>query len=43
MSKTIVITGVSKGLGLAMTEQFIKQQHTVLGCARSPQVIHQLQ
>lgn len=43
MGKTIVITGVSKGLGLAMTEQFIKQQHTVLGCARSPQVIERLQ
>lgn len=43
MRKTVVITGVSKGLGLAMTEQFIKQQHTVIGCARSPQVIERLQ
>lgn len=43
MAKIVVITGVSRGLGLAMTEQFIKEKHTVLGCARSPQVIQQLQ
>ena len=34
MTKLIVITGVSRGLGQAMTEQFIKLGHTVLGCAR---------
>ncbi len=36
MSKIIVITGVSRGLGLAMVEQFIQQKHTAIGCARSP-------
>lgn len=35
MTKLIVITGVSRGLGLAMTEKFIELGHTVLGCARS--------
>jgi NAD(P)-dependent dehydrogenase (short-subunit alcohol dehydrogenase family) len=35
MTKLIVITGVSRGLGQAMTEGFIQLGHTVLGCARS--------
>jgi len=35
MAKLIVITGVSRGLGQAMTEGFIQLGHTVLGCARS--------
>lgn len=43
MAKIVVITGVSRGLGLAMTEQFIKEKHTVLGCARSPEVVEKLQ
>jgi NAD(P)-dependent dehydrogenase (short-subunit alcohol dehydrogenase family) len=33
--RRIVITGVSRGLGLAMTEEFIRRGHIVLGCARS--------
>lgn len=43
MSKLILITGVSRGLGLAMTEQFIKEKYTVIGCARSPIVVEELQ
>lgn len=39
MAKTshlrIVLTGVTRGLGRAMAEQFIEQGHTVLGCGRS--------
>ena len=35
----IVLTGVSRGLGLAMTEGFIERDHTVSGCARSPEKI----
>ncbi len=42
MHQSIVITGVSRGLGLAMAEQFIERGHTVLGCARSPEAIQQL-
>lgn len=38
----IVITGVSQGLGLAMTEQFIQLGHTVLGCARNSAVVEKL-
>jgi NAD(P)-dependent dehydrogenase (short-subunit alcohol dehydrogenase family) len=36
MSKTrrILITGAGRGLGLAMTENFIDLGHTVLGCSR---------
>jgi NAD(P)-dependent dehydrogenase (short-subunit alcohol dehydrogenase family) len=33
--KRIIVTGVSRGLGLAMTEAFIEGGHTVWGCARS--------
>src|SRR5580693_1100218 len=33
--KTILITGVSRGLGRALTEEFIRLGHTVIGCGRS--------
>ncbi len=42
MKKIILITGVSRGLGLAMTEKFIDLGHTVLGCARSPEAVEKL-
>lgn len=42
MKKTIAITGVSRGLGLAMTEEFIRLGHTVCGCARSPEMVEKL-
>jgi NAD(P)-dependent dehydrogenase (short-subunit alcohol dehydrogenase family) len=41
--KTILITGVTRGLGRAMTEEFVRLGHTVLGCGRSEQEIAQLQ
>ena len=34
-SRRVVITGVSRGLGQAMVEQFISLGHQVAGCARS--------
>ena len=43
MAKLIVITGVSRGLGKAMTEGFIQSGHTVLGCARSEVGVEKLQ
>ena len=43
MSKLILVTGVSRGLGRAMTEQFIERGHTILGCARNEQEIAKLQ
>ncbi|WP_341526688.1 SDR family NAD(P)-dependent oxidoreductase [Nostoc sp. UHCC 0302] len=42
MTKLILITGVSRGLGYAMTEQFIHQGHTVIGCARSQKAVDKL-
>lgn len=38
-AKTVLITGVSRGLGRAMTEEFIRLGHAVIGCARSVEVV----
>jgi len=43
MPKTILITGVSRGLGRALTEEFIRLGHVVIGCGRSEKEIAQLQ
>ncbi len=40
--KVIVLTGVTRGLGLAMTEKFIELGHTVLGCGRTIEMIENL-
>jgi NAD(P)-dependent dehydrogenase (short-subunit alcohol dehydrogenase family) len=40
--KTILITGVTRGLGRAMTEEFIRLGHTVLGCGRAEKETGQL-
>ena len=37
--KRVLITGASRGLGLAMTEEFIKRGCTVIGCARSQEAV----
>ena len=43
MSKRrVLITGVTRGLGRAMAEEFARQGHTVLGCGRSEKAIEQL-
>lgn len=36
MPRTIVITGVSRGLGRALAHRWIDGGHTVAGCSRSP-------
>ena len=41
-NKTILITGVSRGLGRAMAEEFIRLGHTVAGCGRSEKHIAEL-
>ncbi len=41
-SKTIVITGVSRGLGRALTDRLISMGHKVLGCARSQDAVREL-
>jgi NAD(P)-dependent dehydrogenase (short-subunit alcohol dehydrogenase family) len=38
----IVITGVTRGLGRALTEEFIRAGHTVIGCGRSGDAIFDL-
>jgi len=38
-SKTILITGVARGLGRAMLDEFARHGHTVLGCGRRPEGI----
>jgi NAD(P)-dependent dehydrogenase (short-subunit alcohol dehydrogenase family) len=40
--KRILITGVSRGLGRAMTGEFIRLGHTVIGCGRSEKAIAEL-
>lgn len=38
----VVITGVSRGLGRAMAEEFIRRGHTVVGCGRSAEAMAEL-
>jgi NAD(P)-dependent dehydrogenase (short-subunit alcohol dehydrogenase family) len=40
--KIVVITGCSRGLGLAMVEEFIERGWTVAGCARTKAVVRDL-
>lgn len=42
-SKTILITGVSRGCGRALTEEFIRLGQVVIGCGRSEKEIAGLQ
>jgi len=42
MSKIILITGVSKGLGHAMAKGFAREGHTVVGCGRNPEALEKL-
>lgn len=42
MKKTVLITGVSRGLGRAMTAEFVRLAHTVIGCGRDAKAIAQL-
>jgi NAD(P)-dependent dehydrogenase (short-subunit alcohol dehydrogenase family) len=42
MGKRIVVTGVARGLGRAICEVLVRQEHTIIGCARSPAAIESL-
>jgi NAD(P)-dependent dehydrogenase (short-subunit alcohol dehydrogenase family) len=39
MGKTIVITGVTRGLGRALAEWFMAHGHTVVGCGRGAAIL----
>lgn len=41
-SKIIVITGVTKGLGRALVEEFIRLGHKIAGCGRNSNAIEEL-
>lgn len=40
--RVILLTGVSRGLGRAMIQEFVERGHTVLGCARSADALAEL-
>ncbi len=40
--KIVLITGVTRGLGRAMADEFTRLGHTVLGCGRSKFAIQQM-
>jgi NAD(P)-dependent dehydrogenase (short-subunit alcohol dehydrogenase family) len=40
--RCVVLTGVSRGLGRAMAQQFADRGHTVIGCARSEAAVAEL-
>src|SRR5262245_38137858 len=40
--KIILITGVTRGIGRAMVDEFARLGHTVLGCGRTTKEIEQL-
>jgi len=42
LQRRVVITGVSRGLGRAMVEEFARLGHVVVGCSRSQQGIAEL-
>jgi NAD(P)-dependent dehydrogenase (short-subunit alcohol dehydrogenase family) len=41
--KTVLLTGVSRGLGRALALELARRGHSVIGCARSPDKICSLQ
>ncbi len=43
MSRVILITGVSRGIGRALVGEFVKAGHTVYGCARGEVGIEELE
>ncbi|MBC8242965.1 MAG: SDR family NAD(P)-dependent oxidoreductase [Verrucomicrobia bacterium] len=43
MAKTIVITGVTRGIGRSLAGEFARLGHTVIGCGRSAEPVDGLQ
>src|SRR5947209_18989704 len=42
MSRVIVLTGVTRGLGRALVERFVPAGHRVFGCGRSEEQVREL-
>ena len=42
MSKTVVITGANRGLGLELCKQYLAEGHKVYACCRSPESAEEL-
>ncbi|MGE3164911.1 MAG: SDR family oxidoreductase [Planctomycetota bacterium] len=42
MNKNIVITGVTRGIGRALADEFVRLGHTVIGCGRARSQIEDL-
>lgn len=42
MTKNILVTGCSRGLGRALVDRFVEQGHVVVGCARSVSSLQEL-
>ena len=40
--KLIIITGVTRGLGRALSNQYLKMGHTVIGCGRNAEIIKKM-
>ena len=40
--KIIIITGVTRGLGRALSDQYLKMGHTVIGCGRNAEIIKKM-
>lgn len=43
VGKTVMITGVSKGLGRALALELAKRGHTIIGCSRAQDKLNSLQ
>lgn len=41
-SQTVLVTGATRGLGLAMVERFVERGHVVIGCGRDAERIAEL-
>ena len=40
--KIIIITGATRGLGRALSDQYVKMGHTVIGCGRNAEIIKKM-